>query len=282
MLGALQGFSTITAVIAVGWVLAHRGILGLEARQILADLAFFVASPALLLVVLAKAPVGEVLSSGVVVAAASAATVMAVAAAVARWRWRVGVGETVMAALCAGYVNSGNLGLPIALYVLGNVAYAAPVLLLQLLVLTPVSMTILDSQLPGARAGLAARIAGLFRNPITLGALAGLVLSVTHVQLPPVLLDPITLIGNLAVPCMLVACGSGNDRGRRSTESRSWPCSSSSVNRSPRPGSALLSGYAATPCSSSSSWRRFRRRRTSSPTRCGTSGRSTSLGTPSS
>ena len=66
MLGALQGFSTITAVIAVGWVLAHRGILGLEARQILADLAFFVASPALLLVVLAKAPVGEVLSSGAV------------------------------------------------------------------------------------------------------------------------------------------------------------------------------------------------------------------------
>ena len=218
MLGALQGFSTITAVIAVGWVLAHRGILGLEARQILADLAFFVASPALLLVVLAKAPVGEVLSSGVVVAAASAATVMAVAAAVARWRWRVGVGDTVMAALCAGYVNSGNLGLPIALYVLGNVAYAAPVLLLQLLVITPVSMTILDSQLPGARAGLAARITGLFRNPITLGALAGLVLSVTHVQLPPVLLDPITLIGNLAVPCMLVAFGVALRLGQRPGE----------------------------------------------------------------
>ena len=218
MLGALQGFSTITAVIAVGWVLAHRGILGLEARQILADLAFFVASPALLLVVLAKAPVGEVLSSGVVVAAGSAAGVMAVAAAVARWRWRVGVGETVMAALCAGYVNSGNLGLPIALYVLGNVAYAAPVLLLQLLVLTPVSMTILDSQLPGARAGLAARITGLFRNPITLGALAGLVLSVTHVTLPPVLLDPLTLIGNLAVPCMLVAFGVALRLGQRPGE----------------------------------------------------------------
>ena len=36
----------------VGFVLAHVGVLGPEARKILADVAFFVASPALLLVVL--------------------------------------------------------------------------------------------------------------------------------------------------------------------------------------------------------------------------------------
>ena len=52
VIGALQGFSTISAVVVVGWLLAHFGVLGLEARQILADVAFFVASPALLLVVL--------------------------------------------------------------------------------------------------------------------------------------------------------------------------------------------------------------------------------------
>jgi predicted permease len=218
VLGALQGFSTIAAVIAVGFVLAHLGVLGLDARNILADLAFFVASPALLLVVLAQAPVSVVLSWGLLVAAGGALLVMAVAAAIAHWRWGMGLGETVMAALCSGYVNSGNLGLPIALYVLGDITYAAPVLLFQLLVLTPVSMTILDSQLPGAKPGLMARVAGLFRNPITVGAVLGLVLSVTHVQLPPVLLDPITLIGNLAVPCMLIAFGVALRLGQRPGE----------------------------------------------------------------
>ena len=44
VLGALQGFSTIAAVISVGFVLAHVGVLGMEARNILADLAFFVLS----------------------------------------------------------------------------------------------------------------------------------------------------------------------------------------------------------------------------------------------
>jgi len=218
VLGALQGFSTIAAVIAVGFVLAHVGVLGLEARKILADVAFFVASPALLLVVLSRAPVGEVLSSGLLVAVLSSVAVCSVAAMVARWRWGMGLADTVMAGLCAGYVNSGNLGLPIALYVLGDITYAAPVLLYQLLVLTPVSMTVLDSQLPGAKPGLLARIAGLFRNPITVGALLGLVLSVTHVRLPPVLLDPITLIGNLAVPCMLIAFGVALRLGQRPGE----------------------------------------------------------------
>jgi len=215
VLGALQGFSTIAAVISVGFVLAHVGVLGMEARNILADLAFFVASPALLLVVLSKAPVSAVLSWGLVVAAGGALLVMAIAAAIAHWRWGMGLGETVLAALCSGYVKSGNLGLPIALYVLGDITYAAPVLLLQLLVLTPVSMTVLDSQLPFAKPGVMSRVAGLLRNPITVGALIGLVLSVTGRQLPSALLDPITLIGNLAVPCMLIAFGVALRLGQR-------------------------------------------------------------------
>jgi malonate transporter and related proteins len=166
-------------------------------------------------VVLSKAPVSAVLSWGLVVAAGGALLVMAIAAAIAHWRWGMGLGETVLAALCSGYVNSGNLGLPIALYVLGDITYAAPVLLLQLLVLTPVSMTVLDSQLPFAKPGVMSRVAGLLRNPITVGALIGLVLSVTGRQLPSALLDPITLIGNLAVPCMLIAFGVALRLGQR-------------------------------------------------------------------
>lgn len=52
--------------------------------------------------------------------------------------------KTVIGTLCSMYVNAGNLGLPIATYVLGDAALVAPVLLLQLLLLQPVAMAVLD------------------------------------------------------------------------------------------------------------------------------------------
>ena len=207
MLGALQGFVTISAVVFLGWLLADRKVLDLDAQRILADLAFFVASPALLVMILAQAPVSAVLSPHLLVALGSAVFVMAIGYAVSRRLWHADVGESVMAALASGYVNSANLGIPIAIYVLGDATHSAPLLLVQLLLFTPISMTILDSQIPGAKPGFAARIAGLFRNPITVGALVGLAISLTGITIPELVMAPLTLVGNLAVPGMLIAFG---------------------------------------------------------------------------
>ncbi|MBP9919883.1 MAG: AEC family transporter, partial [Dermatophilaceae bacterium] len=77
----------------------------------------------------------------------------------------------------------------------------------QLLLFTPISMTILDSQMPGAKPGFTARVAGLFRNPITVGAIVGLVISLTGITIPELVMAPLTLVGNLAVPGMLIAFG---------------------------------------------------------------------------
>lgn len=215
MLGAVQGFTTICAVVALGWLLGHLGVLDLAGRKVLADVAFFVASPALLLVVLAEAPLSAVVSPALAVAAGSALTVMLVAAAVARYRWGMPPGERVMAALNAGYTNAGNLGLPIAVYVLGDAAHAAPVLLLQLLVVTPVSMALLDAQQPGARVGVGPRVRSLVGNPITAGALLGLLLSVTGTALPALIMAPVSMVANLAVPAMLLAFGVSLRLGQR-------------------------------------------------------------------
>lgn len=45
---------------------------------------------------------------------------------VARFAMRRPAGETVIGGLSAGYVNAGNLGIPIAVYALGGAAAAAP------------------------------------------------------------------------------------------------------------------------------------------------------------
>ena len=46
-----------------------------------------------------------------------------------------------------------------------------------------------------------------FRNPLTVGSLVGLFLSVTGIEIPSLIGDPLQLVANMAVPGMLLAYG---------------------------------------------------------------------------
>ena len=203
----MLGFATIVAVIGVGALVAHLGIVDLGAQQVLSRIAFFVASPALLLTTVAEADTHGVLSRSLVATAVGVVVPAAVYVGVAWWRWRRSVGERVIGALASSYVNAGNLGLPVAAYVLGDAALVAPTLLMQLLVLQPVALAVLDADVRGHRPTLRQVLVRPFTNPLTIGTLIGLLLSVTGWTLPPIVLDPIELIGAMAVPAMLLAYG---------------------------------------------------------------------------
>ncbi|MDO0935852.1 AEC family transporter [Streptomyces sp. DG2A-72] len=207
MQGVLTGFAVIAVVIAVGYVLGRRGHLGEHGREVLTKLAFHVASPALLFTTLAHADLSVIFSSRLLVTALSTAAAAGVFIAVGAVRgW--GLGRTTIGALCSSYVNSGNLGIPIAVYVLGDASLVAPVLLFQLLLLTPVALTVLD--LSTARDGkepLWLRLLTPLRNPIALGSLAGVAVSATGLRVPTAVMDPVTLIGNMSVPAVLLAFG---------------------------------------------------------------------------
>ena len=119
-------------------------------------------------------------------------------------------GETAVGSMASGYVNAGNLGIPIATYALGNAAEVAPVMLFQLTVLAPVFSTVLDllaSRTAGERPPLLRTLTAPLRNPIAIASAAGLVVSATGLQPPAAVLAPVELIGNLAVPAMLLAFG---------------------------------------------------------------------------
>ncbi|MGV9289987.1 AEC family transporter [Streptomyces sp. NPDC003719] len=207
MQGVLTGFAVIAVVIGVGYVLGLRGHLGGQGREVLTKLAFHVASPALLFTTLAGADLSVVFSSRLLVTALSTVAVAGVFVAVGAARgW--GVGRTTLGALCSGYVNSGNLGIPIAVYVLGDASLVAPVLLFQLVLVTPVAVTILDLSGEGGRGGSPLRrLLTPLRNPIALGSLAGVAVAASGLRVPAAVLDPITLIGNMSVPAVLLAFG---------------------------------------------------------------------------
>jgi hypothetical protein len=207
--GVVEGFVVIGIVIVVGYLLGRSGLLGPAAVEVLSRLAFFVASPALLFVTLARADVDAVFSEALVVTAVSSSVACLLYLPVGLLRHRP-AGETAVGSMASGYVNAGNLGIPIATYALGNAAEVAPVMLFQLTVLAPLFSTVLDvtsARAGGERPPLLRTLTAPVRNPIALASGAGLVVSATGWQPPAAVLAPVELVGDLAVPAMLLAFG---------------------------------------------------------------------------
>jgi predicted permease len=211
--GVLAGFATIGIIIGLGFLLAHLRILDATALGVLTRVAFYVASPALMITVLGGTDAHRLLSANLVASLGSVAVAATIAVLVARLLWRREAGDTVIATFCSAYVNAGNLGLPIAAYALGDAALIAPMLLAQLLILQPSGLAVLDAityvPSPGISRGrlLLIRLSQPLRNPLALGSLIGLVLALTGFKLPLIINAPLTLVGGIAVPAMLLAYG---------------------------------------------------------------------------
>lgn len=207
---ALGGFAIIWLVIGLGWILGHVGVVSSRQRAFLNDLAFLVASPALLFTLVSGGSLTHLFSRTlfVSVAAIAAAAVLYLASA-----WLLGrrrAGDLTVGALCACYTNAGNLGLPIAIHLLGDGAWMAPIMLLQVGILQPAALAILDARrarADGVRLSPLAYATLPFRNPITVGILLGLAVNLLDLSLPGWLMGSLELVGGMAIPMMLVAFG---------------------------------------------------------------------------
>lgn len=206
MAGVFEGFATIAVLIGLGILLAHLKVIDDAGRRTLSTLALFVASPALLITVLEDADLSGVFSGNLVATSAGVLASAGPVLLVCRWRRR-GLGDSVVTAMAASYQNAGNLGLPIAVYVLGDATLVAPVLLLQMLLLQPLALSVLDAERAGERISVGRLVKRPFTNPITIATLVGLALAITDTTLPGAVHDPLDLVGGMAVPSMLIAYG---------------------------------------------------------------------------
>ena len=194
-------------IILVGWFVGRRRLLGDNAPQVLSRLSFFVASPALLLETLSKADLKQVFSEPLLVAAVSAVFTGLVFLLISRFWLKRSLSEALLSAMSSSIVNAANLGIPIAAYVLGDAALIAPVLIFQLAFYTPCYLLVLDATTSGHRATPRRILLQVFRNPMILGTLAGLVLAASGWRLPSLLAEPVHLIGGAAIPAILIAFG---------------------------------------------------------------------------
>ena len=211
MADVVAGLAVFGAVIAVGWLLVRTRAVPADADGVLTRVCFFAATPALLVTTLSRADLTAVLSRSTAVAVAAELAAIVSAWCLHRLVLRRPTAEATIGALASGYVNAANLGIPVAVLVLGDAAASAPILLLQLLVLTPATFTVLDAV---TRRGNPSRLATLtvpLRNPLLWGVVAGTAANLGGV-------DPkewgggypaqgLEMLGRVAVPLMMLALG---------------------------------------------------------------------------
>ena len=207
MIGVLSGFFVIAVVIVLGWVVERFRILGENAQYVITRLVFSVGTPCMLFATISASDLHQVLGPPFAIQALSVLVCWAVYLVSAAWdrhhRWGAG---TVISCLSTSYVNAGNLGIPIATFVLGDAAQVAPILLLQLAVITPIAMTVLDL-LTNSGTSLRTTFKHVLMNPVLIGCLAAIVVLVFGIQVPTLVLQPIEMLAGIAVPGALLTFG---------------------------------------------------------------------------
>jgi predicted permease len=204
-MGLLIGFGTIIAVICCGAALAHAGVLDIGSQRTLAEIAFFVATPALMVVTIGGMEM-QGTARNLAASAASLAIPFLLYALVATLRWRAEVGSVVIGSLSSSYVNAGNLGIAIAAYVVGDITIVVPTLLVQMLVVQPIALMVLDRH-TGRGEGPSVALHRLVSNPLTLSAAAGLLLALTGWSIPVAVDRPLRMLAGAAIPLMLLSYG---------------------------------------------------------------------------
>ncbi|MBM7367412.1 AEC family transporter [Gordonia hydrophobica] len=209
MSGVISGFTVIFVIVALGYLLGRTGSLGEHAASVLARAVFFVCTPALLIHALATSDLSVVFSPTLAVASVSAVAVGLCYALLARLWLRRAIPEIVIGALSSSYVNSVNLGLPIAIFVLDDASFIAPLLLFQIVFYSPVALAALDiTALPDEqRTSTLTTVTTPLKNPILVGGVVGLAISLIGWTPPQAIMEPLDMLGQASVPLALLTFG---------------------------------------------------------------------------
>lgn len=215
MTGVVTGFAIIFVVIFTGWFLAQRRVIGGDRERLMFNrVAFYAATPALLFDAVTNSDPATILTPVTAVVFGATAVVAAVYCAVF---YRQGVAAMASGAAASSYFNSVNIGLPVSLYVIGDATYVVPVVLLQMLVLTPFILGAL-----GGNSLLGAVKTGLL-SPVVIGAVAGLVVAVAGWEVPAPIAEPIALLGGASIPMVLMSFGASLKTSGVLADARSRP-----------------------------------------------------------
>ncbi|MER5623657.1 AEC family transporter [Streptosporangium sp. NPDC002544] len=195
MQAVIAAFVPIWCIGALGWLAARSGSASVQVRQALTRFAFTIAMPSVLFTTLSRTPLSQIQPGPLLAFAISTFTVGLLALALFRGK----LPDRVTGAMASSYVNAGNLGIPVGLYVLHDATFVVSVLMFQVLVVSPLLFL-------GLGAGGSSFLAPL-RTPIVAASILGLGVSALGWRLPDLALRPLEILGGAAVPLALFSLG---------------------------------------------------------------------------
>ena len=205
-------------LVLLGWVVVRMGWMPRDAVPGFNGFVLFFALPCMLFRFSAATPIAQLLDRAVVaVYLAAAAVMVALAGGVARRRglpWN----DAAFAALVAAFPNSGFIGVPLLVALLGPAAAAPAIVALALDMVLTTSLCIALSQLGGAgpgaaRAAVARALRGMLSNPLPWSIALGTLASATGLRLPGPVAQTIEMLAFSASPVALFALGAMLARG---------------------------------------------------------------------
>ncbi len=199
-------------LVLCGYLVAWRGWIGLDTIPGLNFYVLYLALPAMLLRFAATTPMASLMSPGIVITYLLCALCMLALSVALSRRGGMGWNDASFGALVAAFPNSGFMGVPLLVALLGASAAAPSIVALSLDMVVTSSLCIALSRLDAqsaAGAGRAARQAlkGMAVNPLPWSILMGSLLSATQFELPAALTAWLNLLAQSASPVALFTLG---------------------------------------------------------------------------
>ncbi|MGN6678202.1 MAG: AEC family transporter [Streptosporangiaceae bacterium] len=215
----LRAFEPIWLLAAIGYAARRWRLLGDTAVTALGWFVFHLAMPAALYVRLAHTSLNGFDGRELGAFAASLVAAIGVGWYCAARFFDRKHGERAVWGMASGYGNAANLGIPLAMQVLGNISFLVEVLLLQTLIVSPIILAALDRHSASGGELRIRRIATLpLRNPVILGSALGIAASATGFHVTPLVQTPLKMLATTAVPAALIALGASLYRREATTD----------------------------------------------------------------
>lgn len=221
----LSAFIPIWLLTILGYLAARFDLVGAAAlgassadvEAILGRFVFRVAMPASLFGMLAGSDLHALANTSIVAFGVSSLAACGLGLVLGTRLFGRDVSDGALVGMASGYVNSANLGIPVAVQVLGNAAFLSTVILFNTVLVTPIVLTLMGLS-GGPALGMRHRIRGIVllpvRNPIIIASAFGALVSATHFHIPKDVSSALSLLGGAAVPIALITLGMSLHAGK--------------------------------------------------------------------
>jgi predicted permease len=201
----------IFVIIMLGWVARKKGFITPDFLEPANKLVYYLSIPAMIFSAIARASFHEQFNGLVLSLTLLAATLLYLSADILARLLKMAPPRAGAFVQSSGHGNLGYIGLPIALYYLGENGLVKAGIICGFLMILQNLLSVVALQLHDSSSnsmpGLMSLCKKLIGNPVIMAAMAGIAASALEIPIPQVIQRSIDILGGLAPPMALLLIG---------------------------------------------------------------------------